>query len=158
MTQHKWSHYPFLYTRLTSGPTEKATVSFIDHVFPNCPQKEGERRQELERTHDLRLAMRMAEGGAQPQGASRPFQTILRSPRSPGQVVEEQQGYVSPQRERRSPARPAALHVLPLSKRFWQRQADKEALTLPECDSTLVNYYSFPPVSLCISHGGRIIN
>lgn len=34
----------------------------------------------------------------------------------------------------------------------------KGALTLPGGDRTVVNYYSFPPDSLCISHSGRIIN
>lgn len=45
-----------------------------------------------------------------------------------------------------------------LSQPSWQWQVNKEALTLPGGDSTLVNYYSFPPDSLCISQGGRIIN
>lgn len=30
----------FLCIRLTSGPIEETTVSFIDHIFPRCPQRE----------------------------------------------------------------------------------------------------------------------
>lgn len=33
----------FLCIRLTSGPIEEATGSFIDHTFPRCPQREEER-------------------------------------------------------------------------------------------------------------------
>lgn len=73
----------FLCIRLTSGPIEEATVSFIDHIFPRCPQREEERAEGPRELlfHVLQPPRRMAAGRlSSPSG---PFQAIVTAPDSP---------------------------------------------------------------------------
>lgn len=89
----------FLCIRLTSGPIEEATVSFIDHIFPRCPQREEERAEGPRELlfHVLQPPRRMAAGRlSSPSG---PFQAIVTAPDSPRPAAEKRQGCVSHRRK-----------------------------------------------------------